>query len=129
MTSTLVQGKLPCPNCPSSDAYHEYTDHGFCFSCKYYKSFRKEAFGNLNEYTYEFIPLRGITKESLSFYDVKTKIDRNGKPVSLGFRYPNGAFKIRVLDHKDFYTEGEINKGGLFGRDRFSAGCNDNVII
>ncbi len=62
-------------------------------------------------------------------YDVKTKIDSTGKPVSLGFRYPNGAYKVRLIDHKQFYSTGEISKAGLFGRDKFSAGSYKYVTI
>jgi twinkle protein len=32
--SEVVDAKLPCPHCASSDAYHVYDDgHGHCFSC------------------------------------------------------------------------------------------------
>lgn len=83
----------------------------------------------MNEYTYEYLPLRGIGKEALSFYDAKTKIDHEGKPVSIGFKYPNGSYKVRDLSKKDFYVQGDINKAGLFGRDKFSAGSHKYVTI
>jgi twinkle protein len=83
----------------------------------------------LNDYTYEFIPLRGITESTLRHFNVKTKVDKEGKPISIGFRYPNGAYKVRWLDRKDFYSEGEIGKAGLFGRDKFPAGCHKYVTI
>ena len=36
-SSEVVQSHLPCPHCPSSDAYSTYTDgHGYCFSCGTY---------------------------------------------------------------------------------------------
>lgn len=83
----------------------------------------------LSEFTYEYLPLRGIDKETLSFYDAKTKINAEGKPVSIGFKYPNGAYKVRHLDRKEFYTEGDISKAGLFGRNKFSAGGHKYVTI
>jgi len=83
----------------------------------------------LNEYTYEFLPHRGISKETFNFYGVKTKIDAEGKPVALGFKNPNGSYLIRRLDRKDFYSEGDMAKAGLFGRDKFAAGEHDSVII
>jgi len=81
------------------------------------------------KYTYEYLPWRGVTKEVMKFYDCKTKIDAEGVPVSLGFKYPNGAHKVRRLDAKEFYTSGEINKEGLFGTDRFAAGSHKYVTI
>ncbi len=90
MPSKVVQSKLPCPKCPSSDAYHLYDDgHGHCYSCNYHY-WPKEEFEDL-EFTYEYVPWRGISKRTLEFYDVKTKINAEGKPIAIGFRYPNGA--------------------------------------
>jgi twinkle protein len=89
------------------------------------------------KYTYEFIPLRGISKETLARYDVKTKVDPDGKPVAIGFKYPNGATKVRSLDQKSFHwANGSGNDGsnitpapGLFGTDRFTAGSHKYVTI
>lgn len=83
----------------------------------------------MSEFTYEYLPHRNISKKIYQFYDVKTKIDKDGKPIAVGFKYPNNSYKVRLLDTKDFYTEGEIAKGGLFGRDRFSAGSHKYVAI
>lgn len=131
MTTKILQLHQPCPKCPSSDAYCEYDDgHGYCFSCKYYKP-AKDEFEPLNtdQFTYEYIPHRGLTKETLQFYDIKTKIDKDGKPVSVGFRYPNDSYKVRLLESKDFFTQGEISNAGLFGRNRFSQGSHKYVTI
>lgn len=35
--SNLINGKLPCPWCHSSDAFHEYEDNYYCFSCHKYE--------------------------------------------------------------------------------------------
>lgn len=83
----------------------------------------------VDEFTYEFVPLRELTKNTLKHYDALTKVDKDGKPISIGFRYPNGAYKVRMLDKKDFYVQGEINKGGLYGRDRFTRGRGTSVTI
>lgn len=129
MTSKVVLAKQPCPNCPSSDAYHLYADgSGYCFSCNNYTK------GNDLEYTYEFLPYCGINKDTLKFYDVRTKIDKEGKPLSVGFRYPWGDVKVRWLDRKEFYWEKndeatELKGPGLFGRDKFGAGSNDAITI
>ena len=137
----LQKGKItelhqPCPSCTSSDAFCTYDDgHGWCFACNYYKPRDKKG-GKATgkefmdaEYTYEYIPYRSVDRETLQFYDVKTKVDASGKPLSVGFAYSNGSYKIRTLDKKGFYTQGDIGKAGLFGRNRFPAGSHKYVTI
>ncbi len=122
----VIQARLPCPKCPSSDAFHRYGDgHGYCFSCSYYEGNGKEDL----LYTYEYLPLRGISKRALEFYDAKTKIDTEGKPISIGFKYPTGPYKVRSLETKDFWWEPAADKGGLYGRDHFTAGASKNITI
>lgn len=82
-----------------------------------------------DNFSYEYLPWRGVTADSFRFYGCKTKIDNEGKPVEVGFRYPNESYKVRNLSEKNFYTKGEINKAGLFGRDKFTAGSNTTLII
>ena len=126
--SNIVQRHVACPNCPSSDGYCVYSDgHGFCFSCKYFKP-SIEEFRDLS-FTYEYIPLRGIKRNTLEFYDVKTKVDGEGKPVSIGFKYPNGAYKVRFLSEKKFIWEGAATNAGLFGQDKFTPGAHKYVTI
>lgn len=123
----IVDRHIPCPECPSSDAYCTYEDgHGYCYSCNYYKPSEDL---HLSDYTYEYLPHRGITDSTFRYYDAKTKIDAAGKPVEIGFVYPNKSVKVRTLDKKGFYSKGDIGKAGLFGRDRFSAGSGSTLII
>lgn len=126
--SQVTEQHIPCPSCPSGDAYCLYDDgHGYCFSCKYlYLPNRK--FEDKEMFTYEYLPHRGLTRSTLEFYDIKTKVDTEGKPVSLGFRYPNASFKVRELGDKVYRWEGP-SIAGLFGRDKFSAGSNKFVTI
>ncbi len=84
---------------------------------------------DIKTYSYEYLPWRGISKETMQFYDVKTEINSEGKPVRLGFQYPNGSYKVRYVDKKDFYTKGDIAKAGLFGRNKFAAGAGKHVVI
>jgi len=83
----------------------------------------------LSDYSYQYLPLRGVSAESFRFYGAQTKVNADGKPVELGFVYPNQSVKIRTLEKKGFYTKGDIGKAGLFGRDRFTAGSNKTVVI
>lgn len=125
--STLTESKLPCPKCPSSDAFHRYDDgHGYCFSCQYYQP-PNNRFEDLS-YTYEYIPHRGLNHRTLEFYDIKTKIDEEGKPISVGFKYPNGSYKVRSLEQKEFRWEGP-SEAGLYGRNLFTSGESNYVVI
>lgn len=133
---TIVERHVACPACPSSDAYCIYEDgHGHCFSCGYH-TFVKEDFNPLlNQHTYEYLPLRGIEKNTLKFYDIKTKISPDGKPLSVGFQYPDGAYKVRDLDKKQFIWAkdgqygADTSKTGLFGRDKFDSSSCKSVTI
>jgi twinkle protein len=55
-------------------------------------------------------------------------VDSNGKPIAVGFTYPSGATKVRSLEDKKFWWEGE-HKPGLFGLDKFAAGSHKYVAI
>lgn len=128
-SSVLSESKLPCPNpsCGSSDGYHLYSDgHGHCFSCR--STFQNGVKEN-RTFTYEYLPHWEISKETFQKYKVKTKIDDTGKPVSVGFIYPNKSIQIRLLTEKKFYTEGDYRNAGLFGTDVFEAGCNKTITI
>lgn len=131
MSSKIIEQHIPCPSCPSTDAYCTYDDgHGYCFSCLYYKAPNDEFNPSAKEeFTYEFLPHRGLSKDTLQFYDIKTKIDKEGKPVSVGFRYPNDSYKVRLLEKKDFRTIGDISNAGLFGKNKFSQGSHKYVTI
>lgn len=127
-SSKIIELHQPCPHCPSSDGYCTYDDgHSYCFSCLTYTPPERDTLEDTH--TYEYLPLRGITKETMQFFDAKTKIDNTGKPISMGFKYPNGAYKIRTLDKKGFYTQGDIGKAGLYGRDKYTAGLNKTITI
>lgn len=122
---------LPCPCGQSSDAYCEYPDgHGYCFSCsKYIKG--DDVITDTNNYSYEYLPWRGVTSDTFRFYDVKTRVTHEGVPVALGFRYGNGRTKVRQLGEKSFSVSGELesNTGFLFGRDKFPAGSAKAITI
>ena len=130
MKYTKVHEK--CPRCPSSDAYCEWEDgHGYCFSCNYYKK-KNEGFVE-DHYTYQYLAHRGLTTRTLEFYNIKTKIDKDGKPIEDGFSWPNGCTHIRSLDSKDFRW---VKPPGvdqvapsLFGMDKFDPGAHKYLII
>jgi twinkle protein len=115
----ILRSHLSCPSCPSTDAYSEYDDgHGYCFSCK--SLIWDEP--TLPEYTTEFLPWRGVTRETMMFYNVPTKVNDEGRPIEIGFIYPGGSVKHRVIDEKKFYSTGSMGEETLFGMDKFQAG-------
>lgn len=132
--SIITERHVPCPSptCNSSDAFCWYSDgHGHCFSCGYHVDGDKRNI--VEDYTYEYLPWRGVTKETMKFFDVKTRVDNEGKPIGIKFPYPNSSSKFRNLEteksERQFYTEGDINKAGLFGINKFSQGGARYVTI
>src|ERR1700691_4504334 len=125
--SKVIHLHQPCPDCGSSDALCTYEDgHSYCFSCLTYTPSEQE---NVIGFSYQYVPYRGIDTEVFRFFDAKTKIDPDGKPISIGFRYANDAYKIRTLEKKGFYTRGEIGKASLYGRDKFAASPRKTITI
>lgn len=134
-TRTKAIAKEPCPECrrmdrdTTGDNLVVFDDgHKHCFACNYHVSINGKGFEDLS-FTYEYLPWRGISKETMSFYGVKTKIDSEGGPLAIGFKYPNDSYKIRQFADKSFHTNGDISKAGLFGRDKFAAGSHKYVLI
>jgi len=134
MSSRLIEREA-CPACQSrgkdtsADNLAVYDDgHKYCFACGYTEglsSFPPE------ECTFEYLPHRGLTRKTLEKYDIKTKVAPDGKPLSVGFKYPFERLKIREWDRKEYHWEpsGDTSSLGLFARDKFTAGSNDAVII
>jgi twinkle protein len=140
MSSKFIRAEQ-CPDCASrgrdtaKDNLAVYDDgHSYCFACGYKQL--PEGYNNLDDtlVTYEFLPHREIPKSAFRHYDVKVAIDKDGKPLRIGFPYPNGSYKIRLFDQKEFFSKpspsGEsISGAGLFGRDRFEIGSHKHVIV
>jgi twinkle protein len=138
--SKLVEREA-CPKCQAEgrdtagDNLAVYDDgHKYCYACKYFVN-SKGIEEDLTEFTFEYLPSRGISKETFQHYDVKTKIDVDGKPVALGFRHPNGATFVRYFEldengkRKQEWTGTVKPEPGLFGRDKFSAGTHKYVTV
>jgi twinkle protein len=128
MTQKITELHIPCETCGSSDAKCVYEDgHGYCFSCNEYYPSMEEISNDV--YTYEYLPWRSISKSTFKKFNVSTKIDKDGKPISVGFSYPNGAIKVRQRDEKAFHWTNNNGKAGLFGRNIFSTGNGKYVTI
>lgn len=81
------------------------------------------------DYTFQYVPLRGLTAATMEKYDILTKVDPNGTPVAQGYKYANGAIKIRNLLKKEFHSKGPMSEATLFGKDKFNAGSSKAVTI
>jgi len=126
LAEQIIEKHIACPDCGSSDALCKYSDgHSYCFSCLTYTPPEKSD----ATYSYEYLPYRGITKDVFTFYGAKTKIAADGRPISIGFPYAGNSFKIRTLDKKGFYSQGDITKAGLFGSNKFAASSHKTVTI
>ncbi len=137
VTSKLVSRER-CPQCAeagrdiSEDNLGIFDDgHSYCFSCEYYYNPQGKDPTDIMGFTYEYLPWRNITKETFKRYSVLTKINGEGKPISVGFRYPNGDLKIRPLAKKEFFwiKGGSNEPSGLFGQDKFTPGTYKYVTI
>jgi len=131
--SKLTKAYQPCPDCGSSDALAYYDDgHTFCFSCNKHTQGDTVTDSTTNDdfdYSYQYLPLRGLTALTMEKFDILTKVDPNGTAVAHGYKYPNGAIKIRNLLKKEFHSKGEMSGATLFGADRFNAGSARSITI
>lgn len=124
---------IPCPNCTSSDAYVEYDDgHGYCFSCN--KIHRPNSFTYFNDrdsdiVTQQYVPRRGITGDTLRFFDVRTNVDSNNVPISIEYKYGDDFTITREWERKAFKSSGVSDKVKLFGQDKFNSGSAKSITI
>lgn len=135
--SPIVQTRLPCSSCPSSDALSLREDgSSYCFSCStnfksstevtnMYSSATTASFESkttmLDVQTFKSYPLqsRGISKETVDHYNVKMSVDENGRPEAHYYPFTHKgqlkAYKVRTLP-KSFSTMGDFKNGELFGQ-------------
>lgn len=130
-----AQLHLPCPACPSSDAFSIFEDgSAHCFSCGKHWNKYSENGGNerlpennngghkgrakLIDYgEYQALSKRGITEETCRKYGYQVG-EHKGKPCHIAPYYDSQghlvAQKVRY-QNKDFRTLGDISQAGLFG--------------
>lgn len=80
---------------------------------------------------YLYKTLRGISENTMKKYNTQVK-EVDGVEVSVGFPYhmdDKHAMKIRRLDHKEFFSMGDMNHMALFGMDVFSPGQGSSITI
>lgn len=139
----VVQSRLPCDVCGSSDALTQYSNHTYCFSCEAHRwNDTKGLDLNMVEFSkglYGTIQDRGISKETCKFYDVscQLEVDTNtNKTTIVKHIYPyykedkKAGQKIREVSTKSFHTEGLIDRSSeLFGQHLFKSANKKYLII
>ena len=151
MSSEIVKSHQPCPDCGSSDALAYYPENTYCFSCKAHRHLKstgevdhsipvtyieKGTFKPMatvqqqfNSDRLNFSPIidRKIDEDTCRKYGVKQGTT-NGKACHVYPYYDKDTKehivnKIRIVDTKEFFSEGEKHKKtGLFGQHLFSEG-------
>ena len=139
MSNERAVDRMPCPKCNSSDANVLYEDgHSYCYSCK-------TRFTNSDEKQSRVVPMttetsstlktsgsfgaihdRKISKDTAKKYS--TQIQQTGTTISHHiYRYFDGdgnhiANKVREVQGKKFWSEGNLSSAGLFGQTVFNQG-------
>jgi twinkle protein len=70
---------------------------------------------------------RGITKETMEFYDCKTFIDGKGEPVRQEYIYPSGGVKVRQLPKT--FSARNLKTDELFGMNLWNSGTSKIITI
>ena len=126
----------PCPDCGSSDALAYYEWGTKCFSCDTSKPYRngermdtqpKQVVKMHNEnpsaFTFSAIPDRKISLDTCKKYGVS--VTKNGTMIDKHmYKYHDKdgnhlASKFRRTSDKQFWSEGDLGKCGLFGQNIF----------
>lgn len=125
----------PCPCGTSSDAYYQYDDHDYCFSCNKY--FKKEGEVNMHTPTpvtenirvtgiIAALPDRRLDRKTVETFKVLQEGDnhkypyyKDGKVIAVKTRYPG----------KEFSVQGQINQAELFGQNAFPSGGRTLTIV
>jgi len=133
------QTHQPCPDCGSSDALAIYESNTYCFSCKQWKplndegesivstSTKRQPMATHKELSFTSIPDRHIELETCKKYGVQTGFNKHDQEIHLYPYYSkegdNVINKVRVVDEKKFYSEGESGVDTtLFGQQLFKEG-------
>src|SRR5882672_8514595 len=136
-TSRAVD-KERCPECAKHgrDTSHDnliiYDDnHKHCFACGHHINGTNNGHISVDEFTYEYLPWRGIDAGVFRKYAAKTKIDKDGKPIEIEYPERNGSFHVRTREESGktkTYHRGEY-KPGCFGIDKFVPGSHRHIVI
>lgn len=130
MPTSFWKTHQPCPCGKSHDAYAYNRDgSGKCFSCgkRHSGAVAVELEIPITEEipegtTYQFVAWRGISAETMRFFNVTTRVDASGKPTAVAAPFGDDARQIRAVSEKKFWSQGKMSEASLFGKERFEAG-------
>lgn len=72
--------------------------------------------------TYQFVPWRAVSAETMRFYDVAGRVNAEGRLVALAAPFGTDAKQIRLADEKKIWWQGRGSDADLFGIERFESG-------
>jgi len=125
--STAIATHQPCDTCGSKDALAKYSDgHTYCFSCATLKGTKEIPMDD--KVSYEYIDIRGISKETLQFFGTKVRVSGEGKPLAIGLPYGTRHL-VRSLETKTIRWSDEGEYTELFGMSKFGAGSAKAITI
>lgn len=82
----------------------------------------------LVDYSYQYLGTRGISRETMEFFRVLTKVSKDGQPVAISFPY--GTYEqVRKIPGKQILTIGDSKDVKLFGQDQFNPGSAKTITI
>lgn len=140
----LVETRLPCSACNSSDAVARYTTNTYCFSCNNYIPIKDNVEEDkepepitdpvFTEGELGPIEARGIAKDTAALYGVSCVLASDkDTPIKHIYPYYQGsqkiAQKIREVAVKKFYSEGNMNAAGLFGMQLFPPSNRPYILV
>lgn len=123
----VVKDDQPCPNCPSTDAYHVYADgSGFCFSCNkptFPKSYSPTMFKE------EPLQDRGIPLGVADKFGFTQFVADDGEVIFHKYTYPTGKVKYRRCKDKHFWMEGTGVVPALGGLGLYDPGTHRAAVV
>lgn len=125
----------PCPCGEGTSSYAiDKDDIGFCFKCsKRFPPDGKTNNGSSPEVSdsshFEYLPQWSISRETFQFFDCKTKVDAEGRPIEIHFPFGPRRHVVRKLDAKEFRTVGSVSEGELFGQSKFPSGSSKFITV
>lgn len=133
--SSKLLHRIQCPRCNEEgrdrgkDNLGVYSDgHLYCFAGHGLLGQGTEVEVDTGEYSYQYLGQRGVSRETMEYYGVETKVNSSGVPVAVGFPY--GTYSVvRTLPDKAYKTVGDGSTPQLFGKDKFNAGSSRSVTI
>lgn len=81
------------------------------------------------DFTEQFLPWRGVSERSMRAFDVRTRVDKDGKPLCLVYPWGVSTKQVRSVIDKSFYIEGDSSNVSLFGMDKFGPGTSKAITV